>query len=681
MFKAGHLTHPEYRADIDGLRAIAILSVISFHAFPLQVRGGFIGVDIFFVISGFLISTIIFGSLERNRFSFVEFYIRRIKRIFPALVLVLAASFVFGWFTLFGDEYKQLGKQIAGGAGFISNFLFWHESGYFDRAAETKPLLHLWSLGVEEQYYIIWPVLLWAVWKLRLNFLAITITVAAISFALNIVYMRNDAVAAFYLPQARFWELMMGSVLAYFSLHRKNLPTPLKVSVDKLICLTADFRAAGMPADLLLHIWSLSGAVLIAIGILVITKDQGFPGWWALLPTLGAVMIISAGPRALPNRMLSNRVLVWFGLISYPLYLWHWSVLSFTHIIESEELSNALRIFSILISILLAWLTYGLVEKPVRFGKHGKIKTVILIVLMFSVGYAGYDCYTRDGLGFRFKDRQEYSDYFDNTFPEFRYGRKMGLFEKYRLECGFADIEKYLRTGKETPIPRKQISQECYKRDPKYAKAVFIWGDSHAQHLYYGLKNNLPADWQILQVASTGCAADIHAKGPSTTDQCVQSNWFAIKTIKNTKPDVVIVAQNLGQNIMQFRNIAANLKAWGVKKIIFTGPTPHWTANLPKIIVRKLWLLTPQRTYVGINKKVLLANALLQEEFQRTDTEIYANLIDLFCNKDGCLTYIGEDKKNGLITWDQAHLTPVGSDYLAKNLLVHLITDPAPQTP
>lgn len=171
------LTHPKYRPDIDGLRAVAILFVVGFHAFPNWVHGGFIGVDIFFVISGYLISTIIIGSLERDSFSFVEFYIRRINRIFPALLLVLIACFSFGWYALLADEYKQLGKHIAGGAGFISNFLFWNESGYFDNAAETKPLLHLWSLGIEEQFYLAWPLLLWLVWKNKLNLLAVSLVV------------------------------------------------------------------------------------------------------------------------------------------------------------------------------------------------------------------------------------------------------------------------------------------------------------------------------------------------------------------------------------------------------------------------------------------------------------------------------------------------------------------------
>lgn len=274
-----HLTHPKYRPDIDGLRAIAVLSVVIYHAFPKLVRGGFIGVDIFFVISGFLISTIIMGSLERNSFSFIEFYSRRIKRIFPALLLVLITSFVFGWFALLADEYKQLGKHIAGGAGFVSNFLFWNESGYFDNAAETKPLLHLWSLGIEEQFYIIWPLLLWLVWKKRFNFLTMTIMVAVISFALNISKVHDDAVAAFYSPQTRLWELLVGSVLAYMTLHRQSLFPKLKHKLDIWLSQIVYAQAPENKVKILRDAQSVLGAFLILTGWLVITKERHFPGW------------------------------------------------------------------------------------------------------------------------------------------------------------------------------------------------------------------------------------------------------------------------------------------------------------------------------------------------------------------------------------------------------------------
>ncbi|OFZ67830.1 MAG: hypothetical protein A2V79_11750, partial [Betaproteobacteria bacterium RBG_16_56_24] len=397
-----HLTHPKYRADIDGLRAIAVLSVVGFHAFPSWIKGGFIGVDVFFVISGFLISTIIIGNLEQNSFSFVEFYRRRIKRIFPALLLVLIASFAFGWFVLLADEYKHLGKHIAGGAGFISNFLLWNESGYFDNAAETKPLLHLWSLGVEEQYYIIWPLFLWFAWKLRLNLLTIAISVGLISFAMNIDAVRTDAIAAFYSPQTRFWELMVGSVLAYMTRHKQDIFHNFKQWLDTLMNQITCAQAPKENGRALRNAQSVFGAALIAIGILLITKERQFPGWWAVFPTLGALLIISAGTQAWLNRVvLSNRVLVWFGLISYPLYLWHWPLLSFARIVGGKVPSSETRLGAVLISIALAWLTHKLIEKPIRFGKYGKAKTLALIALMVVVCLVGYKCFAGNGFEFR----------------------------------------------------------------------------------------------------------------------------------------------------------------------------------------------------------------------------------------------------------------------------------------
>ena len=393
-------THPKYRADIDGLRAVAVLLVVGIHAFPSLVKGGFVGVDIFFVISGFLISTIIFDGLGRGSFSFLEFYARRIKRIFPALMLVLLASYAFGWISLFGDEYAQLGKHIAGGAGFVSNFMFWNESGYFDNSAVTKPLLHLWSLGIEEQFYLVWPLLLWFGWRQRLNLMTVIIALAAFSFGANVGKVGGDAVAAFYSPQTRFWELMIGCFLAALPLYQK--PGLFVLIRDKLKNSLAAIVPRQTPeqGDVVLRNGaSALGAALIAIAAVVVTNDRHFPGWWALLPTLGAALTISAGPQAWLNRnILSCRVLVWLGLISYPLYLWHWPLLSFERIVEGETPSRMLRIATVLISVALAWLTYALLERPIRFGGHGRIKALALGVGMLLVGCLGYDGFVQGGL-------------------------------------------------------------------------------------------------------------------------------------------------------------------------------------------------------------------------------------------------------------------------------------------
>ena len=397
--------HQKYRPDIDGLRAIAVLSVIGFHAFPFWINGGFIGVDIFFVISGYLISTIIFDDLKKNTFNFSDFYSRRIKRIFPALILVLIASFVMGWFALLADDYKQLGKHIAGGSGFISNFLFWSETGYFDNAAEKKPLLHLWSLGIEEQFYILWPLMLWGIFKKGFNFLTFAIAVIAISFTLNIVTINKDAAAAFYSLQTRCWELLAGSILAYMAQHETDIFPTLKNKLDIFLGKIIYQKTPENNGHTLLNAQSVLGATLILTGLLVVSKDQNFPGWWALLPVLGTVLIISAGVHSWLNRVvLSNRLLVWFGLISFPLYLWHWPLLSFTRIMAGEALSREIRVLVLLMSIGLAWITYELLEKPIRFGKFSKEKVVILILLMLFVGYAGYNAYQH--LGFKLRDTQ-----------------------------------------------------------------------------------------------------------------------------------------------------------------------------------------------------------------------------------------------------------------------------------
>jgi peptidoglycan/LPS O-acetylase OafA/YrhL len=388
--KASTIIHPKYRFDIDGLRAIAVLSVIGFHAFPEWIHGGFIGVDIFFVISGYLISTIIFENLDRNTFNFFDFYARRIKRIFPALIFVLIICLAFGWLALLADELVQLGKHIAAGAGFISNFVYWDEAGYFDKSAETKPLLHLWSLSIEEQFYVLWPLLLWLSWKFRFNLLIITIFAAIVTFILNVKGIKHDMVATFYSPQSRFWELLSGSVLAWITLYAKDFYSNIKTKTSTWLSFAVYWDKQTIKYTYVANALSFAGLLLLVFGFCYINKQLSFPGLWALIPVLGAILIIAAGSKTWINQtILSNRVLVWFGLISFPLYLWHWPLLSFLRIIYGEVPSIDLRLIAIALSVALAWLTYSLIEYPIRFGRHGKAKVTILCVLVFMVGVFG----------------------------------------------------------------------------------------------------------------------------------------------------------------------------------------------------------------------------------------------------------------------------------------------------
>lgn len=438
-----HLAHPKYRADIDGLRAIAVLAVVLFHAFPNLVKGGFVGVDVFFVISGFLISSIIMSSLYKGSFSFKEFYARRIKRIFPALILVMATCFAFGWFALLPDEYKQLGKHTAAGAGFISNLILWQEAGYFDNASEAKPLLHLWSLGIEEQFYFAWPLLLYLAWKRRFSFLFLAIIVVATSFAFNIGKVHGDAVQAFYSPLSRFWELLVGGILAYLTLHKTNLMD--RVHVEKIVL--RDFK-------------SLLGAFLICVALLFVTRDKAFPGWWVLLPTIGTCLIISAGQHAWLNRtVLSHRVVVWIGLISYPLYLWHWPLLSFARIMESKTPSISVRFTAIALAFVLAWLTYRLIEHPIRFGKQNRTKIVALMLFMTVLAGMGYGAYRQDGL--RQRMPQETLEKNDEL-----------IYAKHWVKWSLC--------------PNEGESKGCRILDPAKMPDIALIGDSHAGHLASG---------------------------------------------------------------------------------------------------------------------------------------------------------------------------------------------------
>lgn len=365
-----------WRPDIDGLRAVAILSVVGYHFFPHVFLGGFVGVDIFFVISGFLITRILVEEVSAGTFSVLSFYARRVRRLFPALALVLAAVLAAGWSWLRPDEYAQLGAHTASGAAFAANLLLWRESGYFDIALEAKPLAHLWSLGIEEQFYIAWPLLLWFLREHR-HRLRIVAVVFLVSLLSGVEMLRHDAVAAFYLPVFRVWELLAGALLA-LAAHRAGGDWP-----------------PARPALL-----SVAGFGLLVLGIGLIHSASEFPGWWALLPVSGAGLVIAAGPQARWNQvLLGNRAMVWFGNISYPLYLWHWPLLALARILFNADPRPEGLLLLFVLAVLLSWGTWKLVETPLRTGAHARQKVAVLAGLMAVLGGAGVLLAQRGGHG------------------------------------------------------------------------------------------------------------------------------------------------------------------------------------------------------------------------------------------------------------------------------------------
>ena len=382
----------EYRSEIDGLRAFAVLSVVVFHAFPAWLKGGFVGVDIFFVISGFLITSHIFENLDKGQFSFSDFFERRIKRIFPALIFVLTSSLAFGWFVLLADEYAQLGKHVASAAVFISNFVFASEVGYFDLEAEMKPMLHLWSLAVEEQFYILWPLILWLSWKVRANLLLLTLLLFFASFITNIFWVTRAPTETFFWPFGRFWELLSGSILAWFMLYKRdffavvkyNEPSTSRPPYLRIAALIKKSNDRGFT--------SILGLSLLVSSVFFIDQSNLFPSFIALLPVSGAVLTIAGGANNwLASLLLTNRLATWIGLISYPLYLWHWPILSYLHIIEDGAPHRDKRVLAVLLSFFLAWITYRFIEKPIRFGGLKEpFRSTILVSIVLLLGVFGY---------------------------------------------------------------------------------------------------------------------------------------------------------------------------------------------------------------------------------------------------------------------------------------------------
>ncbi len=638
----------KYRADIDGLRAIAVLAVVAFHAFPDWVPGGFVGVDLFFVISGYLISGIIFHALERGDFSFVDFYGRRVRRIFPALVIVLIGVYVAGWFLLFADRFAELGKHTAGGAGFVANFVLWREAGYFDGASDTKPLLHLWSLGVEEQFYLLWPVLAWMAWKRRFDLLALTLVVWTASMYFNLDRIRRDLVGTFYAPHTRFWELMSGAALAYAALPRSQW---------RVTTWLIDHYRMMLQSPLVRLAASLSGAVLIVFSVVAIDQSRHFPGRWAVLPVAGAALLIAAGPDSLINRrVLSLRLVVGIGLISYPLYLWHWPLLSMLRLMAGETPPAWVRTAAVGASFVLAWLTYRVIERPIRLGPRREWIVPALCLLLAAVGGAGYYTYQHDGLWDRAvnrTDKSAFSAYYQAM-------RRTGITVPYRLECDFM--------APVTDTVRDEIAPGC--TTPGRNGTWFLWGDSHAQALSPAVTSLLPDGVALAQVATSSCrpslgGTDLHVPG----GRCDRANSYALEKIRELRPRVLILAQNGDHSQTDWEALALKVRELGVGQVVVVGPVPMWSPSLPEVYINRYWGSGADRASYGLVPGRAEDDALMRTRYERSSALTYVSIMNRVCNDAGCLAVVPGSNPPELMTFDASHLTPLGSRFVGDQVL------------
>lgn len=366
-------TNFAYRPDIDGMRAIAVAMVLAVHAFPARLPNGFVGVDIFFVISGYLITSILLKELMEHEFSIRDFYVRRVNRIFPSLLLVLIFCLMVGQYMMYPAEYERMGKSAWASAMFSANINFYLETGYWDVSSKIKPLLHLWSLGVEEQFYVVWPLILW--WACGRKFSVISISLLMIfgSMIVNMILTFANQPAAFYLPFGRFWELASGGLLACIQWSKQT-----ESSKDSTSGLQNGIS----------HVLSAGGMALLAATQMVPVSVDTFPGFYAVIVVGAATLLVLAGPNAWINRLiLSHPIMVYIGKISYPLYLWHWPLLVFARLLGDGQWSSAHRNIAVVGAVLMAMLTYHFVERPLAIKVvRRNILALSLASLMICAG-------------------------------------------------------------------------------------------------------------------------------------------------------------------------------------------------------------------------------------------------------------------------------------------------------
>jgi peptidoglycan/LPS O-acetylase OafA/YrhL len=653
---------PNYRGDVDGLRAIAVLLVVAFHAFPRKVPGGFVGVDIFFVISGYLITSLIVRSLQAGDFSFTDFYVRRIKRIFPALIAVLAACLLIGWFVLFPGEFRDLGKHAAAGAAFIANFSLLNETGYFDITADHKPLLHLWSLGIEEQFYIVWPALIVLAWRWKNGPLLMAALICLGSFAWNVILTPIDIAQAFFLPFTRFWELMIGSLIALAATHESfaaMTPAPLAAFYER-------------HRDRLHELAGWAGLALIVLAAALLKPTRAFPGWWALLPTLGAALIIVAGPQSTFNRVvLSHRTMITVGLISYPLYLWHWPILSFARMIHFKEPTDLVRGLCVVLAFALAHLTYRYIERPIRFGAATPRKPILATAALAAVGCLGFAVFAGSGVPWRFpKELQTIVADTRNDPAE--------------------DARQYRCLHREGPAV---FEKDCDGTGQPGSRRVLLWGDSHAAHLGPGLDHVRRREgFQLAQFSSGGCPPIVNFTGASARQAaCADVNALALKHIAEFKPDTVILAGRWeiynGKGLFghvrpeDIRDTIAKVKSLGVRNVVVMGQFPIWGAQVPQLRARNFRLaalgFSPQaaadleRNKTFLTDTVYPADEMLRRAVDGTGAAFVSPLKSL-CNGDGCLLVV-PNSSGKPIYWDDNHLSRTGSIYFIEQNLPAII--------
>lgn len=663
----------KYRKDVDGLRSVAVLPVILYHAGISAFSGGYVGVDIFFVISGYLITGLISAEMADDRFSVANFYVRRIKRIFPALYFMMSVALILSLLLLLPKHLASFGKSLISTVFFGSNIFFWKQSGYFDAAAETKPLLHTWSLGVEEQFYIFFPLFLYFLHKNRKHIRTYIFAVFCVSFAMSVFLTPKYPESSFYLLHTRAWELMLGSLIA-LGIYPKT-----------------ENRAV-------LNGLSLAGFALICISVFTFGKETQFPGYNAMIPCLGAGLIIASGMNREPliNRMLSLKPLVFVGLISYSLYLWHWPLLAmrnyYSIVLKQNFFTSNLWI--IFLTFFFAIFSYYLVERPFRtrkvVDKKALFRRSAYIMAAFTV--LGSSVYFSHGFPSRMPDSVNKVTATENS-----------IFRNER--CFYYD-------------PLKTTEDRlCRMGDEKRKPGFILWGDSHALSLTDGLNNFASANnvtgvfagksncppMRLVKVYSNGSPSncrqfndivyDIVTKDKNIKDVFLAARWeiYSSEPSDGKTMDVIRLEDGVTKS-----SVAGNKKIFAdglmrtVKGLVKAGKRVYFIMDVPEVPYEAASELGKQEYLKSVFKDsgsrveafVSLSNYLDRNKnvfstYDDVENKTGMKRIDLFrvlCSDGKCA--LSKDGK--ALYFDDNHLSRFGSDYVVseyskefRNILVH----------
>lgn len=654
----GHSTRA-YRRDIDGLRAIAVIAVLIFHAFPNYFHGGFVGVDIFFVISGFLITQIILDEINKGRFRIRDFYSRRIRRIFPSLAVVLITAIILGWFILLPEDLASFGTLLSGSTVFVINFLLWNQVGYFDTSSIEKPLLHLWSLSIEEQFYLVWPALVIISFKVKKNFVMLAGATALVSLGGAFYCRHNYPDFSFYSPLTRFWELLVGALLAH-----------------------GLANSQGLMSKLITRIKSRNMIVTIAGLILVATITLGSESRSFLTVTLGvfasAGVIAFGGGIKVSLKIIGNPFFVWVGLISYPLYLWHWIFLSYAEIYYAKTPPASVRAASIGVSILLSFLCYRFLEIRMRSRTHESRKVIALLAIIVVIGLVGVGLQTSHGA------------------PS-------------RISSSSANVAQLVRPAASDPscaefikLPNHPFAY-CRFNNVGGKETVAVIGDSHADVSWNGFAKEFSKDGiNTLMLANSSCPTLLGTATGNTViklNNCTSAVKQILKSVDANASihSVILITRgavyleggagfrpwtaesNLSEHssALQLRNAfmqglqatVDNLNSYG-KKVFLVSENPELGFEPKNCINTNLWrgksvekCKTPTRT------EVELRQAEHRKILQQVHNAFFVNTLDVFCPEKECFFI-----KNGLFMYaDKDHLSIFGNETLAlrvKNFMV-----------